>query len=166
MQQIKVNDDSFDDLVASLKPSIVVFDRFTTVRVPHSVERVARYLMAPALQEEQFGWRVRKAWPSSICVLDTQDLHFIRRHRMRAVEEGMEGRPRVFAVIGAMLLTVIRHLTGETMENVKNIHIPLNSPDMLRELSSIYRSDLTLVAFLLPMLIHITSLTLFTAHHP
>jgi hypothetical protein len=39
-------------------------------------------------QEEQFGWRVRQAWPSSICVIDTQDLHFIRRERMKALEQG------------------------------------------------------------------------------
>lgn len=99
--QVRVNHDSFDGVVAQLKPDFVIFDRF--------------------LMEEQFGWRVRQAWPSSICVIDTQDLHFIRRERMKALEQ------------------------GKSMEEIVDIHIPPTSPDMLREISSIRRSDLTLV---------------------
>jgi hypothetical protein len=35
--------------------------------------------------------------------------------------------------------------TGKSMEEIVDIHIPPTSPDMLREISSIRRSDLTLV---------------------
>ena len=35
--------------------------------------------------------------------------------------------------------------TGESMEEIVDIHIPPTCPDMLREISSIRRSDLTLV---------------------
>lgn len=35
--------------------------------------------------------------------------------------------------------------TGKSMEEIVDIHVPPTSPDMLREISSIRRSDLTLV---------------------
>lgn len=99
--QVEANHNSFDSFIANMRPDYVLFDRF--------------------VMEEQFGWRVRQASPSSICVIDTQDLHFIRRERKRALEE------------------------GKTMEEIVNIRAPLKSSDMLREIASIRRSDLTLV---------------------
>ena len=94
--QVRVNHDSFDGVVAQLKPDFVIFDRFLMVHSqPSSIERgsvkcrtVSLIVLARVVQEEQFGWRVRQACPSSICVIDTQDLHFIRRERMKALEQG------------------------------------------------------------------------------
>ncbi|WP_395342986.1 glycosyltransferase [Ningiella sp. W23] len=59
--QIKLNCDSFNQFVAELDVNIVIFDRFLT--------------------EEQFGWRVMKAAPHAMRVLDCEDLHFLRHAR-------------------------------------------------------------------------------------
>ena len=58
---ILLNDSSFDAFVKDLSPDVVVYDRFVT--------------------EEQYGWRVRKELPNVLSILDTQDLHFLRRNR-------------------------------------------------------------------------------------
>lgn len=64
---IELNNISFDTFIASLNPSIVIFDRFTT--------------------EEQFGWRVAEHCPQALRVLDTIDLHCLRVARHSAVKE-------------------------------------------------------------------------------
>lgn len=58
---IKLNCDSFNAFIQTLKPEIVLFDRFTT--------------------EEQFGWRVEEELPDCLRILDTEDLHFLRSAR-------------------------------------------------------------------------------------
>ena len=90
---ILLNDSSFDNWVKTLRPDIVIFDRYTT--------------------EEQFGWRVEKAVPSALRVLDTSDLHCLREARRKQLN------------------------TGETLD--------LFNDTALREIASIYRSDLTLI---------------------
>lgn len=67
LQQIKLNDASFDDLLNDLQPDVVLFDRF--------------------IMEEQFGWRVTEALPGCLKILDTEDLHFLRRAREKAHKE-------------------------------------------------------------------------------
>jgi glycosyltransferase involved in cell wall biosynthesis len=75
--------------------------------------------------EEQFGWRVEENAPNAIRVLDLQDLHFLRRARGAALQAGWT-LDRIHEASDGM----IEQFGGE---------------DLLRELSSIYRSDLTLV---------------------
>lgn len=58
---IKLNDDSFDDLIQEISPEIVMYDRY--------------------ISEEQFGWRVSKSCPDAMTILDTEDLHFLRKAR-------------------------------------------------------------------------------------
>ena len=65
---LKLNDSTFDDWVKELSPSVVLFDRF--------------------MMEEQFGWRVEKACPAALRILDTEDLHFLRKARGEAVKNG------------------------------------------------------------------------------
>lgn len=65
---IGLNDSSFDDWVGELDPDIVIFDRFMT--------------------EEQFGWRVEKACPEALRILDTSDLHCLRDGRHRSLKTG------------------------------------------------------------------------------
>jgi len=67
-EDIQLNNSGFDAFIASLKPDIVVFDRF--------------------ISEEQYGWRVREHCPSALTILDTEDLHFLRRARQDAVKRG------------------------------------------------------------------------------
>ena len=64
---VLLNHSSFDQLVEELAPEIVVYDRF--------------------ISEEQFGWRVRKSAPQAMSILDTQDLHFLRRARQKGSQE-------------------------------------------------------------------------------
>lgn len=60
---ILLNDSSFDLWIAELQPNMVVFDRFVS--------------------EEQYGWRVRQECADAICILDTEDLHFLRKSRQK-----------------------------------------------------------------------------------
>jgi glycosyltransferase involved in cell wall biosynthesis len=58
---IALNKASFDVFVKELQPTIVLFDRF--------------------MMEEQFGWRVAENCPKAIRILDTEDLHCLRKTR-------------------------------------------------------------------------------------
>lgn len=60
-QAIALNCTSFDSFVTQLAPDVVMFDRF--------------------MMEEQFGWRVEKACPQALRLLDTEDLHCLRHAR-------------------------------------------------------------------------------------
>ncbi|MBC2602984.1 glycosyltransferase [Puniceicoccus vermicola] len=66
--KIQVNDDAFDEWAQALAPDFVVFDRYMT--------------------EEQFGWRIEKACPEALRVLDTIDLHCLREAREQQLKEG------------------------------------------------------------------------------
>lgn len=94
---IEVNNSSFDDFIKDLEPSIVIFDRFVT--------------------EEQFGWRVAEHCPNALRILDTEDLHSLRRTRKEALKDG-------------------RDFTEKDL---------LSAKDAKREVASIYRSDLSLI---------------------
>lgn len=65
---IELNNSSFDDFVKTLNPKVVIFDRFMT--------------------EEQYGWRVTENCPDAIKILDTEDLHFLRKGRQIALKLG------------------------------------------------------------------------------
>lgn len=58
---IQLNDASFDAFITNLNPDFVLFDRFLT--------------------EEQFGWRVLENCPKAMTILDTEDLHCLRKTR-------------------------------------------------------------------------------------
>ena len=90
--QIQVNNSEFDLFIKSLNPDVVVYDRF--------------------MIEEQFGWRIQDNCPNSITVLDTEDLHSLRKNR----RSSLFGKP-----------------------SSKNEELEL------RELTSIYRSDISLI---------------------
>lgn len=66
-QTIKLNDSSFDAFIEGLNPQVVLFDRF--------------------MIEEQFGWRVSQFCPDALKLLDTEDLHFLRKGRQQAFKE-------------------------------------------------------------------------------
>lgn len=98
-KQIPVNSELFDLFLREISPEIIFFDRF--------------------MVEEQFGWRARAVLPDAIRILDTIDLHLLRRSRMDKVSRG------------DLSMQV-------SIED-------LRSDDCLRELAAIYRSDVTLV---------------------
>lgn len=65
---IQPNDSSFDAWITELAPEVVIFDRF--------------------MIEEQFGWRVEKACPQALRILDTSDLHCLREARRLQIKSG------------------------------------------------------------------------------
>ncbi len=93
---IELNAPSFDDFVLELNPSIVLFDRF--------------------LMEEQFGWRVSERCPNTLKILDTEDLHCLRKGREQALRDNQPFD--------------VNYLFNDIAK---------------REIASIYRCDLTLV---------------------
>jgi len=94
---IELNNVSFDDFIKDLQPDMVLFDRFMT--------------------EEQFGWRVAENCPNSLRILDTEDLHFLRKTRYQQLKK------------------------GEVFTNTAL----LKSDDTKREIASILRCDLSLI---------------------
>lgn len=100
--EVRANDPHFDGWIASRRFDAVFFDRFIT--------------------EEQFGWRVREHSPGSACIVDTQDLHLLRRARQRAAERGAS----------------LEELFSED-------HIELETEDAFREIASILRCDGALI---------------------
>ena len=67
VENIQLNCTSFDDFIAELQPSAVMFDRF--------------------MMEEQFGWRVSEQCPKAIKILDTEDLFSLRNARHQAYKQ-------------------------------------------------------------------------------
>ncbi len=64
---IVLNSSSFDSFIQDLAPTMVVFDRYIT--------------------EEQYGWRVSENCPKALRILDSEDLHCLRKARQQAVKE-------------------------------------------------------------------------------
>ncbi len=94
---IQLNHSSFDVFVKELNPNLVIFDRF--------------------MVEEQFGWRVAEQVPTAIRILNTEDLHSLRKTRALCHKKEEEF----------------------TLEHWKSEDITK------REVASIYRSDLSLL---------------------
>ncbi len=67
---IQLNNSNFNNLLLELKPDIVIFDRF--------------------IVEEQFGWRVAETLPNTLRILDTEDLHCLRKTREIALKNNTE----------------------------------------------------------------------------
>ncbi len=68
--KIKLNDSAFDVFIKDLNPTMVLFDRFMT--------------------EEQYGWRVAHCCPKAVRILDTEDLHFLRKAREQAFQDNTD----------------------------------------------------------------------------
>lgn len=66
VHQLTLNTSQANDILKSINPDIVLFDRFIT--------------------EEQFGWRIDECCPNALKVLDTEDLHFLREAREQALK--------------------------------------------------------------------------------
>jgi len=93
---IELNNSSFDAFIKDLKPDVVLFDRF--------------------MIEEQFGWRVAENCPKALRILDTEDLHCLRKAREQAFKDNNPFN------------------TSYLFRDIAK-----------REIASIYRSDLSLI---------------------
>ena len=69
-KSIELNHPSFDEFIKQLQPDVVIFDRF--------------------MVEEQFGWRVAEFAPNAIRILNTEDLHSLRKTREEAHKSQQE----------------------------------------------------------------------------
>jgi glycosyltransferase involved in cell wall biosynthesis len=94
--KIALNDSAVDEQLKLISPSFVLFDRFMT--------------------EEKYGWRVAEQCPNALRILDTEDLHCLRKARQDAFKKQT-------AVTPSFLL-------NDTSK---------------REIASIYRCDLSLI---------------------
>ncbi len=65
VQSIEVNNSFFNEFVQNFNPDVVIFDRY--------------------MMEEQFSWRVQDYCPKAITLLNTEDLHSLRRKRKSIV---------------------------------------------------------------------------------
>ncbi len=122
-KQIELNNDQFDEDVKYLNPSIVVFDRFMT--------------------EEQFGWRVVENCPNALRILNTEDLHFLRKARGEALKRKRETRwlsGQSENEEESENQSETRWLSGE-----KESEVNFDNNDTMRELAAIYRCDLSLL---------------------
>lgn len=63
---VAMNDVSFDAFAKALQPDLVLFDRF--------------------MVEEQFGWRITENCPYALKMLDTIDIHGLRKGREQALK--------------------------------------------------------------------------------
>ena len=95
-KSIQLNDSSFDSIIKELNPNVVLFDRF--------------------MLEEQYGWRVMENCPNAVRILDTEDLHFLRKAREVTFKQNRE--------------LVFEDYISDVFK---------------REMASIYRCDLTLI---------------------
>lgn len=100
IHSIELNNDAVNDFFRELNPDIVVFDRFLT--------------------EEQYGWRIMEHCPDAVRILNTEDLHFLRKTRHQYVKKN-------------------NHFTTDTDV------LDFQNDETMRELASIYRSDWTIM---------------------
>jgi len=111
-ENITLNDASFDVFIKSLQPTIVLFDRF--------------------MMEEQFGWRVAENSPNTIRILDTEDLHFLRKVRHKQLKKGEsfsnealltsnEAKREIAAILRCDLSLIISSYEMKLLKEVFNI---------------------------------------------
>lgn len=87
---ILLNDGSFENLIKDLNPSVIIFDRFST--------------------EEQFGWKVSEKCPTALRILDTEDLHFLRKARENAFKQNkiLEDKDLISDVFKREIASILR----------------------------------------------------------
>ncbi|WP_299012101.1 glycosyltransferase family 4 protein [uncultured Polaribacter sp.] len=125
---IALNNVSFDALLKDLQPSVVLFDRFIT--------------------EEQFGWRVATQLPNALTILDTEDLHCLRKtreicHKKKvsfSVEELLKRditKREIVAILRCDLSLIISTFEMELLKNTFKIDasILMYLPFLLDEIS-------------------------------
>ncbi|CAL2084153.1 Glycosyltransferase involved in cell wall biosynthesis [Tenacibaculum sp. 190524A02b] len=109
---IVLNDSSFDIFIQELSPTVVLFDRF--------------------MMEEQFGWRVAEYCPKALRILDTEDLHFLRKVRHQKFKKGeifeessllasTEAKREIASILRCDLSLIISSYEIQLLQNVFKI---------------------------------------------
>jgi glycosyltransferase involved in cell wall biosynthesis len=105
---ISLNCSSFNEKMIALQPAVVIFDRY--------------------LSYEQFAWRVKEAVPSSLLVLDAEDLHCLR-----AARHNLQKQNKTKNFIASHDITMPEHISL------------LHNDIAIREIACILQADITLV---------------------
>ena len=121
---IALNSSTFDTLVENLNPDLVMFDRF--------------------MMEEQFGWRIAKACPKALRILDTEDFHSLRKAREQAIKEG-----RVFEEEELLISDLAKREIAAILRCDLSLMISSYEMDLLQGLFKIDETLLHHIPFLL-----------------
>ena len=115
VKSIVLNNASFDNFIKELNPSVVLFDRFIT--------------------EEQFGWKVAENCPDAIRLLDTEDLHFLRKARQEALKKKLPlsdlnlfsdtAKREIASIYRCDLSLIISEFEMKLLQNTFHIDTPL-----------------------------------------
>lgn len=116
--RLKTNDPDGVSILRDLNPTVVVFDKYTT--------------------EEKYSWQVFQGAPLAGRILDTVDLHWLRKGRelLGGPTKNTDEIPRNFENFNPCL--------SQDQDHLDQI-IQASGEVFLREMASILRSDLTLV---------------------
>jgi hypothetical protein len=115
-QSIELNNSSFNEFIAELKPDAVLFDRFFT--------------------EEQFGWRVEQVCPNTLRLLDTEDLHSLRHARHQLLKQSQKSAENESA----------RQSVDPLLAGATELYAQMANDDMAqREIAAIFRCDVSLM---------------------
>lgn len=125
---IELNSSSFDEFIRELQPNIVVFDRFMT--------------------EEQFGWRVVENCPNALRILDTEDLHSLRKTRHQQLKKGLSfstddlltsdiTKREIASILRCDLILIISSFEMELLKNLFKIdeRLLLHLPFLLEKVN-------------------------------
>ncbi|TYP97891.1 glycosyltransferase involved in cell wall biosynthesis [Tenacibaculum adriaticum] len=121
---IELNSSSFDDFIKELQPNLVVFDRF--------------------MMEEQFGWRVAENCPQAIRILDTEDLHSLRKTRQDKLKKGLD-----FKVDNLLASDITKREIASILRCDVSLIISSFEMDLLKNLFKVDESLLLHLPFLL-----------------
>jgi glycosyltransferase involved in cell wall biosynthesis len=109
---IKLNDSDFNTLLKELNPDFVLFDRY--------------------MIEEQYGWRVHQECPTSVKILDTEDLHSLRNGRQQAVKANEHfklsdvyndmAKREIASILRCDLSLIISEIEMDILENQFHVH--------------------------------------------
>ena len=115
VKSIVLNNASFDNFIKELNPSVVLFDRFIT--------------------EEQFGWKVAENCPDAMRLLDTEDLHFLRKARQEALKKKLPlsdlnlfsdtAKREIASIYRCDLSLIISEFEMKLLQNTFHIDTPL-----------------------------------------
>lgn len=129
IRAVQMNDPGFDAFAKELAPDIVLFDRF--------------------MVEEQFGWRIAQQCPHALRILDTEDLHSLRKARHQAIKEEREmtttdlvsdvAKREIASIYRCDLTFMISMYEMELLQNVFNVpkellyYLPFLLPPLLED---------------------------------
>ncbi len=124
IKNIKINDSEFDVFIENLNPQIVLFDRFIT--------------------EEQFGWKIAEILPNTLRILDTEDLHFLRKTREIAIKNN-----KTFKETDCLKQEITKREIASVLRCDLSLIISTYELDLLQNLFKIDENILHYIPFLL-----------------